>query len=108
MSARPLREIARDIVAAWETPWPPSVTNYFKLFEQANDVDDVVDIGVLKVSPRDAARDAFQVPMRLVVRWFLGDARYRWRGRVARRLKAELRELLKAPRPLLPQEARPA
>lgn len=75
--ARPLSEIAREIRADWKRPYFGAVP-YLDAMGQLNSVSD-----------RFGFDDA-----RGIVRYFLSNATT-WRGDVARRIKAELRALLK-------------
>ena len=75
--ARPLYEIAREIRKAW-TKVSPYAEPYLEAMESLNSIDDnyYLDSG------------------KSVVLYFLSNANT-WRGEDARRIKAELKEMLK-------------
>lgn len=75
--SRPLRMIAKEISNDWSKIYFGAVP-YLDAMHSLNSIDD--DFGW------DSARS--------VVRYFLANAQH-WRGKTARRVKAELKEMLK-------------
>ncbi len=74
---RPLYEIARDIRAHWQNVWFGAVP-YLEAMETLNSIHD----------------DYYADSAESVVLYFLGNAQT-WKGEDARRIKAELKALLK-------------
>ena len=75
--SRPLRVIAREICDDWKGMYF-GATPYVDAMHSLNSVDDKFN--------EDSARS--------VVRYFLANAQH-WRGKTARRVKAELKEMLR-------------
>ena len=75
--SRPLRVIAREICDDWKGVYF-GATPYIDAMHSLNSIDDKFY--------EDSARS--------VVRYFLSNAQH-WRGKTARRIKAELKEMLK-------------
>lgn len=75
--ARPLYEIAREIRKAW-TKVSPYAEPYLEAMESLNSIND----------------NYYYDSGKSVVLYFLGNATT-WRGEDARRIKAELKEMLK-------------
>jgi len=75
--SRPLRVIAKEICEDWKNVYF-GATPYIDAMHSLNSIDDNFHY--------DSARS--------VVRYFLSNAQ-QWRGKTARRIKAELKEMLK-------------